>query len=128
VPFSRSELVEVKDPYGVAPWGTIEKPFFILMRMTYEDRMSQDVFTYSVDHTDTIVDVSHTFYSFADKNDWRGRWRPEDVIGQSLGDFLQDPEALESVLRISFSFVVHRVPAVGGGDGFRTRCCEREGE
>jgi hypothetical protein len=62
------------------------------MRMKFENRMSEDVFTYRVDKTDKIVGVSDNFYTFAEKNDWHGHWRPEDVIGHSLWDFIQDRE------------------------------------
>jgi hypothetical protein len=60
--------------------------------MKCEDRMNEDVFTYIVDKTDTIVSVSDNFCAFAEKNDWNGRWRPEDVIGHSLWGFIQGRE------------------------------------
>jgi hypothetical protein len=60
--------------------------------MKNEDRMSEDVFTYRVDNTDTIVSVSDNFYTFAERNDWQGGWRPDDVVGHSLWDFIQDRE------------------------------------
>jgi hypothetical protein len=54
--------------------------------------MSENVFTYRIDNTDTIVSVSDNWYSFAENNAWQGRRRKEDVVGHSLWDFIQGPE------------------------------------
>jgi len=54
--------------------------------------MSEDVFIYRIDNTDTIVSVSDNWYTFAENNAWHGRWRPEDAVGRSLWDFIHDAE------------------------------------
>jgi hypothetical protein len=54
--------------------------------------MSNDVFIYRIDRTDTIVSVSDNWQTFADANAWGGSLRPEDVVGHKLWDFIQDQE------------------------------------
>ena len=54
--------------------------------------MCKDVFIYRIDRTDTIVSVSDNWATFADANAWGGFLRPEDVVGHSLWDFIQDLE------------------------------------
>ena len=55
--------------------------------------MSKDVFIYRIDSTDTIVSVSENWYAFANANAWGGTFRPEDLVGHRLWDFVQDREA-----------------------------------
>jgi len=73
--------------------------------------MSEDVFTYRIDNTDTIVSVSDNWYTFAESNAWHGRWRLEDVLGHSLWDFIQDA-GTKHLYRELFR-------RVRGGSGFR---------
>lgn len=54
--------------------------------------MSNDVFIYRIDSTDTIVSVSDNWCTFADANAWDSSLRPEDVVGHKLWDFIQDRE------------------------------------
>lgn len=54
--------------------------------------MSEDVFIYRIDSTDTIVSVSDNWHTFAHGNDWNGLQRPEDVVGHKLWVFIQDLE------------------------------------
>jgi hypothetical protein len=54
--------------------------------------MSNDIFIYRIDPTDTIISVSDNWRIFAAGNDWGNPLRPEDVVGHKLWDFIQDPE------------------------------------
>jgi hypothetical protein len=54
--------------------------------------MNKDVFIYRVDDTDTITSVSDNWGDFAEGNAWSGFLRPDDVVGRTLWDFIQDRE------------------------------------
>ncbi|MCA1794750.1 MAG: PAS domain-containing protein [Desulfobacteraceae bacterium] len=54
--------------------------------------MNKDVFIYRIDSTDTIVSISDNWRTFADANAWGSSLRPEDVVGHTLWDFIQDLE------------------------------------
>ena len=54
--------------------------------------MNEDILTYRVDITDTIVSVGDNWHVFADANAWGGDLRPEDVVGRKLWEFIQDYE------------------------------------
>ncbi len=55
--------------------------------------MSEEVFIYRIDNSDTIVSVSDNWDSFAFGNAWdNSGCRPEDVVGHKLWDFIEDIE------------------------------------
>ncbi len=54
--------------------------------------MSEEVFIYRIDNSDTIVSVSDNWDSFAYENAWDSGCRPEDVVGYKLWNFIQDSE------------------------------------
>ncbi|MBN2337749.1 MAG: hypothetical protein JXP48_04340 [Acidobacteria bacterium] len=54
--------------------------------------MSGDVLIYSIDGVDTIAGVDANWRSFAEDNCWRSGCGPEEVVGRSLWDFIQDYE------------------------------------
>lgn len=54
--------------------------------------MNEDVLVYRINSTDTIIGVSGNWHAYADGNAWTGHWRPDDVVGQKLWDFIKGPE------------------------------------
>ncbi|WP_151703552.1 PAS domain-containing protein [Nitrincola alkalilacustris] len=54
--------------------------------------MSNDVYIYRIDSTDTIISISDNWGGFADSNAWNSYQAPEEVVGRKLWDFIQDLE------------------------------------
>ncbi len=55
-------------------------------------KITDDVFVYRIDHTDTIVSISENWSAFAESNAWSGPIGPNEVVGHKLWDFIQDIE------------------------------------
>lgn len=54
--------------------------------------MSDDVFTYRIDNTDTIVSVNSNWHTSEEENAGSACWQPDDIIGRSIWDFIQGIE------------------------------------
>jgi len=66
--------------------------------------MNEGVFTYRIDREDVITRVSKNWVFFARANAWGSDYRPEDVVGKRLWDFIEGDET-----RQLYDIVLRRV-------------------